>query len=97
MRELKKAGGLVLSLTMVGCGLVMFLAGTDVWHDLGRPGFWGLPAPPYPDVRVFVGSYYVLMLLVLIEAAVRVVGVLGGSWKKRPLREPVDARARPQP
>ena len=29
------------------CWVVMFLSGTDVWHDLGRPDLWHLQGPPY--------------------------------------------------
>lgn len=35
------------------CWLVMFAAGTDVWHDVGRPDFWNLQGPPYHDLRAF--------------------------------------------
>jgi hypothetical protein len=52
----------VLSL---GCWVVMFLAGTDVWHDTGRQDFWRLDGPPYADLRAFATAFY-LLLAVLI-------------------------------
>ena len=39
------------------CWIVMFLSGTDVWHDVGRPDFWNLPGPPYRDLRAFAYSF----------------------------------------
>jgi hypothetical protein len=49
-----------LEILAVLCWLVMFLAGTDVWHDVGRPDFWNLAGPPYQDLRAFVDAFYVL-------------------------------------
>ena len=51
---------LTLWLVGLGCWVVMFLAGTDVWHDTGRPDFWNLPGAPYHDLRAFVVAFYVL-------------------------------------
>lgn len=35
-----------LGVVAILCWLVMFLAGTDVWHDLGSPAVWTLQGPP---------------------------------------------------
>jgi len=43
------------------CWIVMFLSGTDVWHDVGRPDFWNLPGPPYHDLRAFAYAFYLLL------------------------------------
>ncbi|MFC1629213.1 hypothetical protein ACFL3H_08900 [Gemmatimonadota bacterium] len=53
------------------CWLVMFLAGTDVWHFTGRPDFWNLEGAPHADLRTFSYAFY-LQLMVL-------VAVLGSS------------------
>jgi hypothetical protein len=37
---------LCLSAVALLCWVVMFLAGTDVWHDVGRPDLWNLHGPP---------------------------------------------------
>jgi hypothetical protein len=52
------------------CWLVMFLAGSDVWHDTGRLDFWHLQGPPYHDMRVFVTVFYLLFALLCINMAV---------------------------
>jgi hypothetical protein len=49
----------------LGCWLVMFLAGHDVWHFTGRPNFWQLSGPPFADLRAFALAFY-LQLLVLL-------------------------------
>lgn len=48
------------------CWLIMFMAGTDVWHDVGRPDFWKLTGPPYSDLRVFAWSFYAQFFVLLI-------------------------------
>lgn len=55
----------ITEVLMAFCLAVMFLAGTDIWHDTGRADFWRLSKPPFADVRVFVCAYYVLVALVL--------------------------------
>ena len=40
------------------CWLVMFLAGTDVWHFAGSPDFWRRSEPPYADLRAFVYAFH---------------------------------------
>ena len=57
----------LIGLCMVGlsCWVVMFLAGTDVWHFIGSPDFWRLSEPPNADLRVFAYAFY-LQLVVLL-------------------------------
>lgn len=59
------------------CIVIMFLAGNDVWHDAGRPDFWRLDQPPFPDVRAFVIAYYALAGLVLLRIAIRLARTAG--------------------
>ena len=57
----------VLSSLALGCWSVMFLAGTDVWHEAGRPDFWRREEPPYSDVRAFVFAFYGLLLVLTLD------------------------------
>jgi hypothetical protein len=52
------------------CWVVMFLAGTDVWHDAGRPDFWNLTGPPYDDLRAFAYAFYLLFVILLVHLVV---------------------------
>jgi hypothetical protein len=52
------------------CWVVMFLSGTDVWHDLGRPDFWNLPGPPYHDLRAFAYAFYLLLAVLFVHLIV---------------------------
>ena len=65
----------IAGLSAVGllCWIVMFLAGTDVWHFAGSPDFWRLSGPPYADLRAFSIAFYVqfMVLTVLVGLAVR--------------------------
>lgn len=47
------------------CWLVMFLAGTDVWHFAGSPDFWRLSGPPYADLRAFGYAFYLQFFILL--------------------------------
>ena len=47
------------------CWVVMFLAGTDVWHFAGSPDFWRLSGPPYTDLRAFGYAFYLQFLILL--------------------------------
>ena len=61
---------LALAVVSLVCWVVMFLAGTDVWHGAGSPDFWRLPGPPYADVRAFAYAFYAqFVILVVILAA----------------------------
>lgn len=63
-------------LTVFGllCWLVMFLAGTDVWHDVGSPNFWSLQGPPYHDLRAFAYAFYLLFVVLVACLAVTALG-----------------------
>ena len=62
-----------LQILAVLCWLVMFLAGTDVWHDVGRPDLWNLSGPPYQDLRAFVCAFYVLFVVLSAHLLVTAV------------------------
>ena len=49
------------------CWAVMFMAGTDVWHYLGRPDIWNQQGPPYADVRAFVYAFYLLLVVLFVN------------------------------
>ena len=59
-RKSRQVVTLGLEILAVLCWVVMFLAGTDVWHDVGRPDFWNLDGPPYQDLRAFAYAFYLL-------------------------------------
>ena len=64
----------MLALSTVGmvCWIVMFLAGTDVWHFAGRPDFWQLSGAPYTDLRAFAYAFYLQFLILLAMIGVTV-------------------------
>jgi hypothetical protein len=67
----------VIGLSIIGlmCWIVMFLAGTDVWHFAGSPDFWRLSGPPNNDLRA-IGYAFYLQLFVFL-------GVITiGIWSK---------------
>jgi hypothetical protein len=43
------------------CWIVTFMAGTDVWHDSGRPDFH-LMGATYFDLRALGSAFYLLPL-----------------------------------
>jgi hypothetical protein len=49
------------------CWIVMFMAGHDVWHDVGRPDIWNIAGVPYHDLRVFVVAYYLLLPVLVFQ------------------------------
>lgn len=58
------------------CWVVMFLAGTDVWHFAGSPDFWRLPGPPYADMRAAAYAFYaqlVVLVVMLVACACSVM------------------------
>jgi len=65
----------VIGMGIIGllCWIVMFLAGTDVWHFAGSPDFWRLSGPPNADLRAFGYAFYFQFLILLT-----VVGL--GAW-----------------
>jgi hypothetical protein len=58
------------------CWLVMFLAGTDVWHDVGRPDFWSQQGPPYQDLRAFAYAFYLLLIVLTVHLIVVAWGIV---------------------
>jgi hypothetical protein len=57
----------MIGLSFLGtlCWVVMFLAGTDVWHFAGSPDIWRLSGPPYTDLRAFGYAFYLQLLILL--------------------------------
>ena len=43
------------------CWVVMFLAGTDLWHVAGSPDFWR----QHTDLRAFGWAFYLQFLILL--------------------------------
>ncbi len=60
------------------CWVVMFLAGTDVWHDVGRPDFWNLAGSPYHDLRAFAYAFYFLFAILSVHLIVTAVTLAMG-------------------
>ena len=58
------------------CWVVMFLSGTDIWHDLGKPDFWHLQGPPYHDLRAFAYAFYLLLAGLLVHLIVTALDLL---------------------
>jgi hypothetical protein len=54
------------------CWVVMFLAGTDVWHFAGRPDIWRLSGPPFADLRAFGFAFYLQFVILLSMITVTV-------------------------
>lgn len=66
---------LCLTATSLCCWIVMFMAGTDVWHDTGRLDLRTLGATG-ADVRALAAAFYGLLPVLLAQFAVSVVGVV---------------------
>ena len=60
------------------CWVLMFLAGTDVWQDVGRPDIWHLPGPPYADLRAFGVTFYALFVVLAAQIVVTVLNLRTG-------------------
>jgi hypothetical protein len=65
------------------CWIVMFLAGTDIWHDAGRPDVWTLQGPTNHDVRAFACAFYLLFVVL----SVQLIATGMGFWTARSRRE----------
>ena len=61
---------IVLSALGMLCWVVMFLAGTDVWHFARSPDFWRQPGPPNSDLRAFAFAFYSQFLILVAMIAV---------------------------
>jgi TRAP-type C4-dicarboxylate transport system permease small subunit len=57
----------------LACWLLMFAAGTDIWHDTGRLDVRTLGATS-ADVRAFAVAFYGLFFVLLGQFAVALVG-----------------------
>lgn len=57
------------------CWIVMFLAGTDVWHDVGRPDLAALGASNH-DLRAFASAFYLLLIVLLIQLVATGLGFM---------------------
>ena len=64
------------------CWAVMFAAGTDVWHDVGRPDFWNLAGPPYQDLRAFAFAFYLLFAILSIHLVVTAGALVRGRRRR---------------
>jgi len=64
---------LLISGGALACWALMFLAGHDVWHDTGRLDLWNLDGPPYSDLRAFIVTFYVLLLLLMAQFALSIL------------------------
>jgi hypothetical protein len=57
------------------CWIVMFLAGTDIWHDMGRPDFWRLQGAHDADLRAFAYAFYLLPVFLAAHQIVTLVSL----------------------
>ena len=76
---------LFLSALALLCWVVMFLAGTDVWHDVGRPDFRSLQGPPYEDLRAFAFAFYALLFVLVAHAFLSATHLV--MHRRSPVRE----------
>lgn len=70
-----------LNFMILLCWVVAFLAGTDVWHDVGRPDFWNLSGPPYSDLRAAAYAFYLQFFVLLAQLAILLAHVRLGHWR----------------
>ena len=75
-----------LNLMILLCWVVVFLAGTDVWHDLGRPDFWKLTGPPYSDLRAAAYTFYLQFFALLAQLAILLAHARLGRGRGRSAR-----------
>lgn len=66
---------LVLTATCLAGWLLMFAAGTDIWHDTGRLDVRTLGATA-ADVRAFAVAFYGLLVVLLAQFAVSAIDFL---------------------
>ena len=62
----------VLNFIALLCWIIMFLAGTDVWHDTGGHDFWRLDGPPYRDLRVLACAFYMLFFVLVCNLVLQI-------------------------
>lgn len=75
-----------ITLSVVGllCWVVMFLAGTDVWHFAGSPDFWSLSGPPYTDLKAFGYAFYLQFFVLIALSGIALRATLGQSRRDAP-------------
>ena len=67
--------GIFLSVFSLLSWILMFLAGTDVWHDTGSHDFWHLQGSPYHDLRIFACTFYLLFFLLLANLTAQIISI----------------------
>jgi TRAP-type C4-dicarboxylate transport system permease small subunit len=82
-RKWAQLAALCLGALALLCWFVMFLAGTDVWHDVGRPDFWNLQGPPYHDLRAFAYVFYLLLIVLSAHLIVTALGLVTARPRAR--------------
>jgi hypothetical protein len=71
-----QASTLCLGAAALLCWVVMFLAGTDIWHAAGRPALWDLQGSSYQDLRAFAYAFYALPILLGVHVALTAAGLI---------------------
>ena len=69
-----QSAALYLGALALGCWILTFMAGTDVWHDSGRPDFHQMGAT-YFDLRALAYAFYLLPLFLAVTLIATVVSV----------------------
>jgi len=59
---------IVSSIVALLCWFLAFSAGTDIWHDIGRPDFLRQGATNF-DIRAFAYGFYLLPVVLLAQVA----------------------------
>ena len=67
-----QSASLYLGALALLCWILVFMAGTDVWHDSGRPDFHLMGATS-SDLRVLAGAFYLLPLFLAGQIVAAVV------------------------
>lgn len=67
--------GALLNSAALLCWLLMFMAGTDVWHDTGSQDFWTLQGQPYNDLRAFAWAFYGLFVILIASFSLQLKGL----------------------
>jgi hypothetical protein len=72
-----------LSIICLMCWIVMFLAGTDVWHFAGSPDFGRLSGPPNSDLRAVGYAFYLQFFVLLGVVMIGIWSELKASRKQK--------------
>ena len=73
-RTWSQTAALYLGAFALGCWIMMFMAGHDVWHDSGRPDLH-LMGATYFDLRALAYAFYLLPLCLAGALIATVVSV----------------------